>query len=79
MTQEIAEVEAPPQPPYPLQVQQSQHSYPHTQSWEQPQAMPTPPMMTTWMTGIEFGVEELDHAWLTTTQDWGQSDWLLEH
>ncbi|KAH6849607.1 hypothetical protein B0I37DRAFT_92393 [Chaetomium sp. MPI-CAGE-AT-0009] len=79
MTQEIADVEAPPQPPYPLQAQQSQQPYPHTQSWEQPQAMPTPPMMTTWMTGVEFGVEELDHAWLTTTQDWGQQDWLLAH
>jgi hypothetical protein len=37
-------------------------------------------MMGTWMMmeGLQYGVEELDNAWLTT-QDWGQQDWVLAH
>lgn len=76
------QAQLPPQPQHPQQLHQSQHPqqlYTHPQPWDQTNAIPTPPMMGTWMMeGLQYGVEPLDNAWLTT-QDWGQQNWVLDH
>ncbi|KAL2147643.1 hypothetical protein VTI28DRAFT_8097 [Corynascus sepedonium] len=61
-----------------LQPQQFTHPQ---QSWNEPHAMPTPPMAGTGlMEGLDphyIGSETLDEAWLTM-QDYGQGNWMLE-